>query len=133
MKQVIILFFSFFIYCQSYASHIVGGDIYYDYLGNNNYKFYINVYRDCHSNGAEYDDPLFLEVYNQANVSVYHLSVPFPGHVNLPVSFNNPCVTPPSTICVEKAVYTVTVNLPQVRCYKTRIIIIQMLEPIQLV
>jgi gliding motility-associated-like protein len=114
MKQVIILFLSFIIYCQAYATHIVGGDIYYDYLGNNNYKFYINVYRDCNSTGAAYDDPLYLEVYNQANVSTHHIAVPFPGSVILPVIFNNPCVTPPSTICVEKAVYTTIITLPPI-------------------
>lgn len=114
MKQALILLFFLSTFNQLFATHIVGGDIYYDYLGNNNYKFYINVYRDCNSTGAAYDDPLFLEVYNQANVSVYHLSVPFPGSVILPVIFNNPCVTPPSTICVEKAVYNVTVNLPPI-------------------
>lgn len=114
MKQALILLFSFFIFCQAYATHIVGGDIYYDYLGNNNYKFYINVYRDCNSSGAAYDDPLYLEVYNQSNVSTHHIAIPFPGSVILPVIFNNPCVTPPSTICVEKAVYTTIITLPPI-------------------
>ena len=29
------------------ATHIVGGEIYYDYLGGNNYKISMKVYRDC--------------------------------------------------------------------------------------
>ena len=95
------------------ASHIVGGDIYYDYLGNNNYKFYITVYRDCNSTGAEFDDPLFLSVYLQnGTVPIQNISVPFPGSTLLPVVFNNPCVVPPNNICVQRAIYVITVNLP---------------------
>jgi gliding motility-associated-like protein len=99
----------------SFSSHIVGGDIYYDYLGNNNYRFYITVYRDCLSTGAAYDDPLPLGIYTQGNSNpIQTLYVPFPGSVVLPVVFNNPCVNPPNNICVEKAVYTVVVNLPPI-------------------
>lgn len=94
------------------ASHIVGGEIYYDYLGNNNYRFYIAVYRDCASTGAEFDAPLILTVYSANGLMVQNLSVPYPGKVNLPVVFNNPCVTPPSGICVERAIYEVVINLP---------------------
>lgn len=96
----------------SYASHIVGGDIYYDYLGNNNYKFHISMYRDCNSTGAQYDNPLHLAVYNVNNSLIDDVEVPFPGSVVLPVIFNNPCVTPPNNICIEKAVYEVIINLP---------------------
>jgi gliding motility-associated-like protein len=107
----VILFFS----SLANASHIVGGDIYYDYLGNNNYRFYITVYRDCLSTGAEYDDPLPLGIYTQNSSAPYQtVYVPFPGSVILPVVFNNPCVIPPNNICVEKAVYTVIVNLPPI-------------------
>lgn len=95
------------------ASHIVGGDIYYDYLGNNNYRFYIDMYRDCNSTGAQYDSPLHLAVYHGTSL-VQDVSVPFPGSTVLPVIFNNPCVTPPSNICIEKAVYEIVINLPPI-------------------
>jgi len=32
---------------ESKASHIIGGEIYYDSLGNNQYKVTIEIYRDC--------------------------------------------------------------------------------------
>lgn len=95
------------------ASHIVGGDIYYDYLGGNNYRFYITLYRDCFSTGAEYDDPLSLGVFiSGVSTPVQEHAIPFPGSVTLPVIFNNPCVVPPNDICVEKAIYTIVLNLP---------------------
>ena len=106
------------ILCLSFslrASHIVGGDIYYDYLGNSNYRFYITIYRDCASTGAAYDDPLILAVYPQGSSSTSQLiSIPFPGSVVLPIEFNNPCGTAPTGLCVEKAVYTTIINLPPI-------------------
>ena len=95
----------------SQASHIVGGDIYYDYIGNDTYRFYISIYRDCNSTGAQFDNPLPLAVYNNGAL-VQNISVPFPGSQNVPVVFNNPCVTPPTNICTENAIYITDIYLP---------------------
>lgn len=110
--KTFILFISLFFLFEARASHIVGGDIYYDYLGSNNYRFYITLYRDCNSTGAAFDDPLNLAVYLSNNTLLYNIPISFPGSVILPVVFNNPCVTPPNNICVEKAIYTTVITLP---------------------
>lgn len=94
------------------ASHIVGGDIYYDYLGNNSYRFYISIYRDCNSSGAQFDNPLSLSVYSGNGVLAQNIDIPFPGSDPVPVVFNNPCVTPPTNICTENAIYTTIIILP---------------------
>lgn len=95
------------------GAHIVGGEIYYDCLGNDNYRVTLKIYRDCLSGAAEYDSPLILGVYRQGNGSLFNtFEVPFPGSQILPVVFNNPCVTPPSNICIQEAVYTTVINLP---------------------
>tara|TARA_B110000285_G_scaffold102568_1_gene116726 strand:+ start:6766 stop:9438 length:2673 start_codon:yes stop_codon:yes gene_type:complete len=93
------------------ASHIVGGEIYYDYLGNNNYRFFISVYRDCLSDGASFDSPLSLGVFNGNNL-IQDIQVPFNGSSLVPVVFNNPCVTPPTNICTEHSLYSVVLTLP---------------------
>jgi len=111
MRIILLLLLSLNLF-SSNASHIVGGDIYYDYLGNNNYKFYISVFRDCLSNGAAFDSPLPLAVYNENNQLIQNISVPYPGSSNVPIVFNNPCVTPPTNICTENALYTTIINLP---------------------
>jgi gliding motility-associated-like protein len=110
--KVIILCFFVLISKLSFAAHIIGGDIYYNYLGNNQYRFFITLYRDCNSTGAEYDNPLMLTIYLGGNSLYQNISVPFPGSTLLPVIFNNPCATPPTNICVERAIYTVVVTLP---------------------
>ncbi len=97
------------------ASHIVGGDIYYDYLGNNKYKIYISVFRDCHSDGADFDSPLPLGIFRASNnASVQQLEVPFISKTYVPITFNNPCVVPPTDICTENAIYTTIVTLPPI-------------------
>lgn len=112
MKKIVFILALFTVFGAK-ASHIVGGDIYYDYIGNNNYRFYITVYRDCFSTGAAFDDPLPIAVYLQNGTSpIFIETVPFPGSVTLPVIFNNPCVIPPTNICVEKAVYIKVITLP---------------------
>ena len=112
MKQGILLITFLALALWSKASHIVGGDMYYDYLGNNNYRVYVVLYRDCASTGAQFDDPLSLGVFDINNNLVTSFNIPFPGSTILPVVFNNPCVTPPSGICTERAIYTTVINLP---------------------
>lgn len=100
---------------STWASHIVGGDIYYDYLGNNQYRIWVSVYRDCLSNGAAFDSPLNLGIFrNSNNTRFTDVQIPFPGSQLVPVTFNNPCVTPPSNICNENALYTTVVTLPPI-------------------
>lgn len=116
MKRLILLLFLFGAFLsrqEAHASHIVGGEIYYDHLGGSNYRVYIILYRDCYSTGAQYDSPMRLGVfYNPSGALKEVVDVPFPGSNVLPIIFNNPCIVKPTDICTEKAVYTTVVNLP---------------------
>lgn len=113
--KLLILTISLLLSGWSSASHIIGGDIYYDHLGNNQYRFFITLYRDCASTGAQFDNPLYLSVFTQSNNHYQTVQVPFPGSVILPVNFNNPCATQPSGICVERAIYQVVLTLPPIQ------------------
>ena len=97
---------------KSFASHIVGGELYYDYLGNNQYKVYITIFRDCFSTGAQYDNPLSLGVFNSSSQLVQNQMIPFNGSVQIPIVFSNPCVVPPNNICIEKTTYVTVLSLP---------------------
>lgn len=97
----------------TYGAHIVGGEIYYDCLGNNQYRFTIKVYRDCNSSGAQFDSPLVLGAFRNSDNSLYNTySASYPGSTQLPVVFNNPCVDPPNNICVQEAIYQKVITLP---------------------
>ena len=51
------------------ATHIVGGEIYYDKLSGNQYKITLKVYRDCINGVPPLDNPAFVTVFdiNQSN------------------------------------------------------------------
>jgi gliding motility-associated-like protein len=112
MKKYILICLLLISCLQVRASHIIGGEIYYDYLGNNNYRIYIAIYRDCNSTGAPFDTPMILTVFNAANQQYQNHEVPFTGSQNLPVIFSNPCVSPPNNICAERSIYQQVINLP---------------------
>ena len=113
MKHLFALLLIFTLCAQSArASHIVGGEMYYEHLGGDQYRIYIAIYRDCASTGAPFDSPLPLGIYD-ANGNLYMtVNVPFPGSEVLPIEFDNPCITPPSGPCVERAIYTDVLTLP---------------------
>jgi gliding motility-associated-like protein len=71
------------------------------------------LYRDCLSDGAEFDANLPITVFDGAGIQLDNFTIPFPGSDILPVQFSNPCVTIPTDICVEEAIYTKLVTLPQ--------------------
>lgn len=111
IRLVLIAFLSFFA-LRGFASHIVGGEMFYDALGGNQYQITIKLYRDCLSDGAQYDANLPVTVFNGSGTQIYDFTIPFPGSNELAVQFSNPCVQIPNDICVEEAVYTKVVNLP---------------------
>lgn len=113
-KQCTILCFLLLISFKNFATHIVGGEIYYDCLGSNNYRITLKVYRDCFTGLAPYDNPASIFIFNNSGTFIDSVEIPFPGSVTLPVTINNPCFTPPTDICVEEAVYQTIVNLPSI-------------------
>ena len=60
------------------ASHIVGGEMYYDCLGGNQYKITLKLYRDCLSDGAEFDNPLYITVFDGNNIQIDNFDIGFP-------------------------------------------------------
>ncbi|MDQ3047126.1 MAG: PKD domain-containing protein [Bacteroidota bacterium] len=109
-----ILFLFTLISFKGLATHIVGGEIYYDRLGGNNYRITLKIYRDCSPGTAGFDSPATIFVFNSSGTFVDSVEIPFPGSVILPVTINNPCFTAPTNICVEEAVYQTVMNLPPI-------------------
>jgi gliding motility-associated-like protein len=113
-KRIFTVFiFLIFFSLKNFAYHIVGGEIYYDCLGGNNYRITLKVYRDCYTVlGAPLDDPATISVFDGAGNFLNNLSLPLPGSTVLPPVINNPCFTPPTDVCVEEGIYQTIVNLP---------------------
>ncbi len=98
------------------AKHIIGGDIVYECLGSNNYRFTMKVYRDCAGSGAPFDSPATITIYREDG-SVYTrvgdpLDVVLDGPPFRIPAEEMPCMNVPANICVEEGVYTWNLNLP---------------------
>lgn len=112
IKIHILLLFLTLLSLKNFATHIVGGEIYYDCLGGNNYRITLKLYRDCYNGIPPFDNPASIFIFNSSGVYLDSLEVPAPSSVILPFPLTNPCLTPPTDICVEEAIYQVVVNLP---------------------
>ncbi|MDO9186561.1 MAG: PKD domain-containing protein [Bacteroidia bacterium] len=112
IKSCILFLFFLVFSVKSFATHIVGGEIFYDFLGGNNYRITLKLYRDCFTGLAPYDNPATIFIFDNSGNFIDSVEIPFPGSTVLPVSVNNPCFIPPTNICVEEAIYITNVNLP---------------------
>jgi len=108
--KIFFLIALFFIGFGANASHIVGGEVYYDSLGNDQYRITFEVYRDC--SGVGYDDPLWFTAFNADGSIFSEFSIALPIPDTLPIIYDDPCVTPPNDICIERAVYTGVFTFP---------------------
>jgi gliding motility-associated-like protein len=112
-KKAILLFFITCFFCSgTFASHIAGGEIYYDCLGGNNYRITLKIFRNCFDGQSELDDPAYVFIFDAAGNFVDSLAMPLPGATVIPPIVNNPCFTPPPDICVEEAIYQRVIYLP---------------------
>lgn len=113
--RVFILFCCTFLLSQAgRATHIVGGEINYECLGNNNYRIVLTVYRDCYNGSpdAPFDPQASIGIFDTAWNLVRNQRVAFIKDDTLPIVLSNPCLAIPPNVCVHRTSYTTVVNLP---------------------
>jgi gliding motility-associated-like protein len=102
------------------ATHIVGGDMTYRCLGNDQYEITLTVRRDC-DNGAEdapFDDPAIIGIFDIFGSLQTHLGefgrieIPFMGEDTITDEFLFDCNVLGNPVCVHEAVYRDTFFLP---------------------
>ncbi len=98
-----------------WSTHIVGGEVYYDCLGGDQYRITVKVYRDCSPNnnlGTGFDQPAPIAIFNGDGTLFRNLSV-YPSSItNVPVIINDPCLQAPPNLCMEVATYEATTTIP---------------------
>lgn len=116
-----ILVFSSFLWpkVDAMGTHLVGGELTYAYLGNNQYRVTLMMFRDCSPNntlGTGFDEAVSIGVFNSANGNLVNGGVSIPldelNVTSVPISIDNPCFILPPNLCVEQAIYTQVVTLP---------------------
>jgi gliding motility-associated-like protein len=111
--RLIILCLFFFIFSKSlFATHIVGGEIGYRCLGNNNFEITLRVFRDCFNaaDGAYFDDPASIGVFNREGLLISTFTLRPIGNDTLSEG-SDPCLTISTPVCVHTTTYKDTINL----------------------
>lgn len=98
------------------ATHIVGGDIHYEYLGNDEYLIVLKVYRDCATSSTDFDNPAAIGIFDDAGNLIENVEVLLADAIvsDVPVNLLQDCLTPPDGLCVKEAIFSATVTLPPI-------------------
>jgi len=110
---------------ETKASHIVGGEFTYHYLGDTiirgtictKYQVTLTIYEDCLTGSPQAidaDNPAYLGVYDGPGFDslVYADSVNYTSWVTVPTGFSNACVTNIPKTCLIKKIFLDTFYLP---------------------
>lgn len=98
----------------SKASHIVGGELNYSCLGNDEYEVTLTVYRDCFFGLADFDDPAALGIFNSAGQLLDSLMLRKMSVDTLIPLLTDTCLFVPENVCVSTTTYRRTVTLPKI-------------------
>lgn len=102
-----------FPFSNTFATHILSGNIGYECLGNEMYEITIEIERDCFSNGATFDNSINVAIYSAGNL-IISLDVNRGNIVEvLPEDYEN-CMSTALVFCREKTEYVFQVTLPTI-------------------
>jgi gliding motility-associated-like protein len=98
------------------ATHIVGGEMNYTCLGNNQYEITLTIFRDCYNGNpnAWFDNPASIGVFNANNQLVQQILIPLMGNDTLSPVLSSECFVAPPNVCVHTTTYRAIVTLPPV-------------------
>ncbi len=112
MRVFLLFVFSIVYGLSALAEHFIGADMTYTCLGNNQYLVTTTVYRDCGGTGPPLEDSYDINVYNLVTGNfVENFAITHDGITTIEGVTDDPCVELPSSLCLEKAVYTGVIQL----------------------
>lgn len=125
MKKPLLLIIFFLITITIYASHIVGGEVFYTYLGpgsnpgTSQYLVSLRLFRDCNvpcgngTNVACLPQTALIEVYDAAfpYSSAQKLQLPLYSTKSISLTTYPACISAKPSVCYEVKTYTAAVTL----------------------
>jgi len=98
------------------ATHIVGGEMNYTCLGNNEYEITLTIFRDCFNGNpnAWFDDPASIGIFDENNVLLEEVLIDLMGNDTLDPVLTSECLVVPPNVCVHTTTYTTVVELPPI-------------------
>lgn len=122
------------------ATHIVGGEMNYTCLGNDQYEITLTIFRDCFNGdpNAWFDNPASIGIFDRENQLLQEVLVPLMNNDTLNPVLSGECFVVPPNVCVHTTTYRTTINLPPIiggyqlayqRCCRNQTII-NIVEPL---
>ena len=94
-----------------YATHIVGGEVSYQCLGNDQYKLTLKVYRDCNIQ-TPFDFNATVSAFKgNSNLPFQTFAMPLVSTEFISSDIGNVCAIVSNDVCVEEGIYLDTVTL----------------------
>lgn len=124
-KKKLTLFLNLILICllgliplSSKATHIVGGEMNYTCLGDDQYEITLVIFRDCFNGNpnAWFDDPASIGIFDSNNILLDEILIPLDPMLNdtLNPVLNSECLVIPPDVCVHTTTYRATVRLPRI-------------------
>lgn len=111
-KYLSFLLFLYLISNELSATHIVGGEMNYECLGDDQYRINLQIFRDCETGIPYFDRPASIGVFGSEDTLIYDLRMMPMGDDTLNPQLQNPCLVIPPTVCYHSTVYDTIVTLP---------------------
>ena len=115
MRQILLVLFSVLVYSNAKATHIVGGDFYYEYLNGDRYRITMKLYLDCYNgnpNAIESDRYAIFGIFDGNNNLVDKFEIERTGPIHLSGAVYK-CIVNPGDVCVDQYNYVFEVDLPK--------------------
>jgi len=125
LKCIVVIIVLFFLSEKVDASHISGGEIFYEYLGPGNspntdlYRLTMRLFRECNSNGQDLNfEQVNIGVFSTGSRLLYTQILLNKVWVNDPPVIRNtpgaiPCLTGDGSLCYQVGVFNNTIELPR--------------------
>ncbi|MHB1921636.1 MAG: PKD domain-containing protein [Chitinophagaceae bacterium] len=122
MKKLFLLVYSLGLTLFADAHHIIGGEMYYEYVGpganqTQIYKITMKLYRGCEpvdNQHSSLDQMINLTIYDNGTMGLYNQPVQVPlDHIQqVSAQSHDPCIISPPPVCYEIGFYFLTIALP---------------------
>lgn len=118
MKKILAILFLLLISINGYSTHLVGGTLHYEYLGEHGvntyqYRVVVTIYRDCLRGRANYDPFIAMCVFKQGSKKYENsFNIDLDSFVSVDPVENSNCPLIANNVCLQKATYTKIIQLP---------------------
>lgn len=122
MKKILILVISICCFEQTFANHISGGELFYEYVGpgslanTKRYKLTMRLFRDCNSNGQVLSsEKVVVGIYHTNGLTLQtSVTLDLQNPIRT-IQLNTdaiPCLTNAPVVCYQIGIYVRTIDLP---------------------